>query len=108
MKEFNYLVFEHFPVIETARLLLKNMVAEDAQKILEFRKNDRIREFIHRKRMDDLENVNDLIERITKGYEDKAMMAWEGVIKSTNTFIGSCGFNKIDIPKFKGRNRRRT
>lgn len=98
---FNHQVFENFPIIETDRLLLRNMVAEDAPKILEFRQNNRISAFIHRDRMDNIESAHGLIQRVIKGYEDKSMLAWGGVLKSTNTFIGSCGFNKIDTQNLR-------
>jgi ribosomal-protein-alanine N-acetyltransferase len=98
---FNHQVFEAFPVIETDSLLLRNIVIEDAQKILEFRQNERISAFIHRDRMDSIESAHGLIQRVIKGYEDKSMIAWGGVLKSSNTFIGSCGFNKIDTQNLR-------
>lgn len=101
MIDFNHQVFETFPIIETERLLLRNMVAEDAPKILEFRQNNRISAFIHRDSMDNIESAHGLIQRVIKGYEDKSMLAWGGVLKSTNTFIGSCGFNKIDTQNLR-------
>jgi ribosomal-protein-alanine N-acetyltransferase len=101
MQEFNHQVFEQFPLIETDRLLLRNMVISDAPKILEFRQDDRIRAFISRERMENIESAEDLISRVISGYTNKTMIAWGGVHKSSNTFIGSCGFNKIDIPNLR-------
>lgn len=89
-------VFKSFPELQTSRLFLREIKAEDAESIFQMRSNERINQFIARPTMMDSKSAYELVEKCKKAFEDKQGIAWAGTLKKSGVFIGSCGFNRID------------
>jgi ribosomal-protein-alanine N-acetyltransferase len=96
MDKENY--FNAFPILTTRRLILRAIELGDAQQILKIRSNNMVNQFILRDPMDNLEKAENLIARVAQGYEQKQSMGWAGVLKGSETLIGTCGFNQFDFP----------
>lgn len=96
MSTFNPRVFDTFPVLETKRLMLRDIRLDDARQIFEMRSNSRVNEFIARPTMVSETDANDLVTRTIKAYKQKLAIGWAGVLKDGNGIIGTCGFNSIE------------
>lgn len=90
--------FVSFPVLETKRLWLRELQAEDAPAIFAMRANARVGRFIARPEMEKSEDAEGLTQKARAAFYEKRGMAWAGVVKATGEMIGTCGFNQIDAP----------
>lgn len=90
--------FSKFPELKTKRLTLRAIGIQDAERILEMRKNNRVNQFIMRDTMENIEQARQLVEKVQLGFEQKKSMGWAGVLTSTGEMIGTCGFNSFDLP----------
>ena len=89
--------FRVFPVLSTRRITLRKFNPEDAEMIFEMRKNERLNQFILRENMNQMADAGALINKMTDSYRNKTGIAWAGIDKETGRFIGSCGFNRIEL-----------
>lgn len=94
----NHAVFKKFPVLETKRLWLRELQAEDAPAIFAMRANARVGRFIARPEMEKSEDAESLTQKAREAFYEKRGIAWAGVVKATGEMIGTCGFNQIDTP----------
>jgi [ribosomal protein S5]-alanine N-acetyltransferase len=92
----NQKVFDHFPVIQTERLVLRQIQLEDAEKIMQMRQNNRVNQFIARQRISGLEAAEELVKKTSEAFEEKAGIGWAGILRDRSEIIGTCGFNRID------------
>ena len=99
--EVNKRVFQHFPVLHTERLTLRDIRLSDAPQILAMRASHRVNHFIARPPMTDLAQTRDLIEKTIKAYENQAAIGWAGILREREAIIGTCGFNQIDYANLR-------
>lgn len=99
--EFNHSVFEQFPVLTTSRLTLREIQLQDAEQIFAMRSNGRVNQFIARPDMQEQEHAIVLVERTRNAYDTKQAIGWAGLLRGSDTIIGTCGFNSIDIPNLR-------
>lgn len=92
----NETVFEQFPVIQTERLLLRQIQLKDAAEIMQMRQNKRVNQFIARNSMPGIEAAEELVKKTTDAFESKAGIGWAGILREGSEIIGTCGFNRID------------
>lgn len=89
-------IFDSFPILETKRLLLKELVQEDTEVIYSMRSDERVNEFIARPQMKDAKEAEKLIQKSIDAFFAKKGVAWSGWVNHENILIGTCGFNHID------------
>lgn len=94
--EINKAVFRQFPVLETRRLLLREIRSTDAPEIFRMRASGRVNRFIPRNNMTVPEDALSLAEKTKQAYEQGQGIGWAGVLKGSEHIIGTCGFNRID------------
>lgn len=99
--QLNESVFEKFPMLETRRLLLRDIRMEDSGEIYGMRSSGRVNQFIARPGMPTEEDAQQLIARTRAAYENKMAIGWAGVLKEKKFMIGTCGFNQIDWPNLR-------
>ncbi|AEA45972.1 GNAT family N-acetyltransferase [Fluviicola taffensis] len=92
----NQKVFDQFPVIQTERLLLRQIQLEDTVKIMEMRQNNRVNQFIARTSISGLEAAEELVKKTVDAFESKVGIGWAGILRNSSDIIGTCGFNRID------------
>lgn len=94
--ELNCQVFDQFPVIQTERLLLRQIEMKDAIQIMHMRQSNRVNRFIARDSMTNLDSAKELVKKTSDAFDSKAGIGWAGVLRNRSEIIGTCGFNRID------------
>lgn len=94
--EINQSVFDQFPVIQTERLLLRQIQLEDAVEIMKMRQNKRVNQFIARNTMTGIEQAHELVKKTSDAFHSKQGIGWAGILRDRSEIIGTCGFNRID------------
>jgi ribosomal-protein-alanine N-acetyltransferase len=99
--EINKAIFDTFPILETDRLIMREIRASDADKIFKMRSNGRINQFIARNEMGKFEKSIELVERTISAYNNGQGIGWAGVLRGKDEIIGTCGFNQIDYQNLR-------
>jgi len=94
--EINQTVFNHFPVIQTERLVLRQIELKDAIEIMHMRQSNRVNQFIARNTLTGIEAAEELVKKTSDAFELKAGIGWAGILRDGSKIIGTCGFNRID------------
>jgi [ribosomal protein S5]-alanine N-acetyltransferase len=89
-----------FPILETERLLLREIVKEDVQGIFDcFSKSD-VTRYYGLDTFTNIEQAIELVELFAKNYKEKRGIRWGIEIKGKKGIIGTIGFNAWS-PKHK-------
>lgn len=94
-------IFERFPVLKTARLVLRDIRPEDAAPIFEMRSNSRVNRFIPRQQMNSLNAALHLVARSREAYQNQQAIGWSACLYDRPEIIGTCGFNHIDFENLR-------
>ncbi len=89
-------IFEHPPVIENERLILRTPVTEDAERIFSYASNPVVTKYLiwdTHKSIDDTLDFLSRAERSRKNYEN---LTFGIILKKTDQLIGMCGFHSIN------------
>ncbi|WNF21072.1 GNAT family protein [Mesobacillus jeotgali] len=84
-----------FPVLETERLLLREIKAEDAQRLFINFSNPEVMKHYGSELMDDIEEARGLIHSFHIGYKEGKAIRWGLQLKNNNSLIGTVGFHAI-------------
>ena len=90
--------FEPFPVLETNRLVLRQITIEDANEIFELRSNAEAMKYIGRPKPKVVEDVHELIANMN---ELTARIQWGVTLTSENKVIGTIGYHVIDKQHYR-------
>ncbi len=86
--------FAAFPVLESERLILREIVTADAEAIFRIRGDYEVTKYNSGTPYDTVDQALDLIAAMAAAYQDKAEIRWGITLKSDpHTVIGMCGFN---------------
>ena len=88
-------VFESFPVLESERLLFREIKLNDAKDLFIIRSNDEVMKFMDTKRLESLEDTEKLIKSINESFTNETGINWSVVEKSSNKMIGYFGYWRI-------------
>jgi len=86
-----------FPVFETERLVLRELVEEDAQYILNCFSNDEVLRFYGQKPLTSIEQVKQIIGNFSRSFKEKSGVKWGIELKETGTIIGTIGIQEWSI-----------
>lgn len=89
--------FEKFPVLETERLLLRDITTEDAEDILAFFSDCQVMRYYGSNPKKTIGEIEDLIKRLRDGYESRVRIRWGITLKGSGRIIGTCGFHNMDM-----------
>jgi [ribosomal protein S5]-alanine N-acetyltransferase len=89
-----------FPILETERLLLREIVKEDAQSIYDCFSNNDVTRYYGLDPLPSIEQAKELVEFFAKNYKEKRGIRWGIEIKGRKEMIGTVGFNAWS-PKHK-------
>ena len=81
--------FSPFPYLETERLSLWQMEKADAPDILALRSDERINQYIDRKKMLSITEAETFIDKINGGVQNGVWIFWAVADKQTNKFLGT-------------------
>lgn len=96
MKTINEQYFQEFPILQTNRLLLRNLSLEDANSVFKMRANSMVNRFIGRDNMAEEKNAKELVNKTINAYKNKQAIAWAGVLRDEKLIIGTCGLMGIE------------
>jgi [ribosomal protein S5]-alanine N-acetyltransferase len=91
-KAINDKTFEEFPLLESKRLIFRNFLWTDVQKLYEIRSNEKVMNYMDTVKHQTIQDAISLINHINKSFAEKNGVNWAIVEKSSNLFIGYFGF----------------
>ena len=94
--------FLPFPVLETDRLVLRQIDFDDAGEILALRSDDRVMQFLGRPKMATLDDARTWIEKFDSALEQKEGITWAISQKTDHKLIGTIGFWRLEKEHYRG------
>lgn len=85
-----------FPVIQTERLILRQMELADADNLFLLRKEKKVMQYIAKPLATSIMDAIDLINLINQRIETNAGINWAITLKDENKLVGSVSLHKID------------
>lgn len=82
-----------FPVIETDRLLLRDLKTSDKKSIFDIFSSEIIMKYYGMNPIKSTDEAEKLINNLNKSYNENKVIRWEIVLKEENILIGTCGFH---------------
>ncbi|MGG0276628.1 GNAT family N-acetyltransferase [Bacillus rhizoplanae] len=82
-----------FPILETERLILRELIEDDAQGILNCFSNEDVLRYYGQNPLTDLEQVKNIIRNFSNNYKEKRGIKWGVEIKEIEGIIGTIGFH---------------
>lgn len=92
MLQFN---FNPFPILETERLLMRKIINADANDLLVLRSDIDAMKYIDRPKPKSIEDIYELIAKITGGINDNNSIGWAITLKGESKLIGSIGYHYV-------------
>ena len=89
-------IFQHFPLLETDRLILRQFHLDDASALFNIRSNDKVMEFMDTKAHDSVEDVRMMITEVNESFSKHEGIYWAMEEKVSGRFIGYFGFWRLD------------
>jgi len=93
MLEFN---FSPFPILETERLILRQLEVRDAPEMLIYRSDEDVMRYIPRPRATSEQDAVDLINWINSFTEKNEAINWGITLKGKDQVLGSIGFVRMN------------
>jgi [ribosomal protein S5]-alanine N-acetyltransferase len=93
--EINYSVFEKFPELETARLILREFTLDDAHEMYALRSDSRVMEFMDARLHQNVAETREMITGILQSFEKEGGINWVLESKHTGKMIGYIGFWRL-------------
>lgn len=82
-------------ILETPRLILRELVPADAPGMFELDSNPEVHRYLGNKPISSIKESEDVIEFVRKQYLDNGIGRWAMVLKSNNSFMGWAGLKLI-------------
>ena len=82
-------------ILETPRLILRELVASDAPGMFELDSNPEVHRYLGNKPISSIKESEDVIEFVRKQYLENGIGRWAMVLKSNNAFMGWAGLKLI-------------
>ena len=89
--------FDVFPVLETERLLLRELAAEDTPALFEIFRDHEVMRYYDVEPMTDIGAAGDLIAEMRQRHTDRRGIRWAITDKVEGSFLGTIGLNRIDV-----------
>jgi len=99
---FNENVFNKFPIIETEKLLLREISLNDAVDIFEIYSNEEAMKYFGKNTYKELKEAELIAERCIKAFKDKEGIRWGITFKNSDELIGTAGIWRIVKEHLRG------
>jgi ribosomal-protein-alanine N-acetyltransferase len=86
-----------FPILETERLILRELVEDDARDILNCFSNAEVLRYYGQKPLTSLDQVKQIIRNFSTNYDEKRGIKWGIEQKEIGSLIGTIGFQEWSI-----------
>jgi ribosomal-protein-alanine N-acetyltransferase len=100
--KFNDDVFKKFPVLETDRLVLREITRKDVNEIYEVRSSKEAMKYFGKEPIKNLCEAEEMIKELDSSFLKKEGIRWGIVIKISNRLIGSGGIWRIMKDHLRG------
>ncbi|MCL1677041.1 GNAT family N-acetyltransferase [Elizabethkingia meningoseptica] len=90
-----------FPVIETERLILRQLTQDDAADMFEYFSKDEVTIYYDLYTFKKIEEAEDLIRQFNNNFENKKGIRWAIQLKEGGKMIGTCGYHNWFPEHFK-------
>lgn len=87
---------DEFPVLETERLLLRRVSADDADGLFLCYSDPEVMKYMATP-LDNKDAIAGILEDYTEGFKDGYNLIWSIVIKETGAFAGTAGFEEFSF-----------
>ena len=94
--------FTPFPALDTERLVLRAITAEDAPAIFRIRSDQRVMKYIGKEPTTSVEDALKLIATIQLDLEENNAISWAITMKRSNELIGMIGFYRLKKEHHRG------
>ena len=84
-----------FPILETERLLLREIKKEDAGDLFAYFSNEEVMQYYGQEAFTSMEQVEALIGHFANNFENQRGIRWGMQIKGTTRLIGTLGLNNL-------------
>jgi RimJ/RimL family protein N-acetyltransferase len=91
---------EVFPVLETERLILREIVASDAADVLAFRSDPEEQKY-NDSPLRSLSEARELIDRLGREYREERAIRWGLTMKGEGAVVGLLGYNYWNVAHFR-------
>jgi ribosomal-protein-alanine N-acetyltransferase len=91
-----------FPILETNRLVLRQLTVDDSENWFKNLSDDGVAVLIGMEPLENVEDSKSIINSFIDRYEKKNGMAWAIILKEDESFIGTCSYEKIDSHNLSG------
>ncbi len=88
--------FTSFPLLETDRLILRQLIANDAQAVFEIRNDYQVTKYNIGDAYNNIREAQTLIRNIQTEFDNEKTVRWGIVLKPQNKVVGMVGFNYWD------------
>ncbi|WP_456287964.1 GNAT family N-acetyltransferase [Paenibacillus sp. AK002] len=82
-----------FPLLETERLVLRQIIPEDARDIFHYFSMDTVTKFYDVESFTHIEQADELIRRWNHRFENNQAIRWGIALRSESRVIGTCGYH---------------
>lgn len=86
-----------FPILETERLLLRNLLESDAKVVFDCFSNEDVLRYYGQKPLTNIEQVKHIVRNFAKEYDEQKAIKWGIELKETKEIIGTIGFHNLSI-----------
>lgn len=100
--KFNESVFDSFPVLETKRLILREIRSDDVNEIFEIRANEDVMRYFGKDTLKNMKEAEDLINLTSEDFKNREGIRWGITFKNSEKIIGSGGIWRILKPHLRG------
>lgn len=82
-----------FPVLETERLILRQLTLNDSEDLFEYFSQDHVMEYYDLEAFKSLDDARNIIEHFNSEFDKGKGFRWALELKSENKVIGTCGYH---------------
>lgn len=86
------------PIIETKRLMLRDIRISDAQSIYSYGKQEKVAQYVLFNRHESIDDTKRFIDSVLKRYEKGEHYVWAIDWRETGKMIGTCGLHDTQTP----------
>ncbi|MBB6371374.1 GNAT family N-acetyltransferase [Chryseobacterium shigense] len=90
-----------YPVLETERLLLRQLTPGDAEDLFEYFSQDEVMEYYDLETFKTLEDAHNIIHHFNSEFEKGKGFRWALELKSEKKVIGTCGYHNWHQEHFR-------
>jgi len=90
-----------FPILETERLILRQLRLDDTVDLYNYFSKDEVTEFYDLDSFSELKQAEDLIKIWKERFNNLQGFRWGITLKTEDQIIGTCGFHKWSMKHFK-------